>query len=49
MWSADFVQIAELLESIGWQIGSAGHFKMLDACRLVVNVYKHGKGNRSKI
>ena len=44
VWSADFVQIAELLESIGWQIRSADHFKMLDACRLVVNVYKHGKG-----
>lgn len=44
VWSADFVQIAELLESIGWPICSAEYFQILDACRLVVNVYKHGKG-----
>lgn len=44
VWSADFVQIAELLENIGWPICSADYFRTLDACRLVVNVYKHGKG-----
>ena len=44
IWSADFVQITELLESIGWNIYSADYFRVLDACRLVVNVYKHGKG-----
>lgn len=44
VWSADFVQIAELIESIGWPICSAEYFQKLDACRLVVNVYKHGKG-----
>ncbi|QJX05024.1 hypothetical protein [Rhizobium brockwellii] len=44
VWSADFVQIAELLESIGWEVRSTDYFKTLDACRLVVNVYKHGKG-----
>jgi hypothetical protein len=44
VWSADFVQIAELLASIGWEMRSANYFQMLDACRLVVNVYKHGKG-----
>jgi hypothetical protein len=44
VWSADFVQIAELLESIGWPVCGAEYFRMLDACRLVVNVYKHGAG-----
>ncbi|MBK8770294.1 MAG: hypothetical protein K2X00_18360 [Nitrospiraceae bacterium] len=44
VWSADFPQIAELLESLGWPISSAEYFQRLDACRLVVNVYKHGKG-----
>ena len=44
VWSADFPQIAELLESLGWLIGSTEYFQRLDACRLVVNVYKHGKG-----
>lgn len=44
VWSADFVQITELLASLGWEMRSTDYFKMLDACRLVVNVYKHGKG-----
>ena len=44
IWSADFQQIAELLERLGWAINSAAYFQSLDACRLVVNVYKHGKG-----
>ena len=44
VWSADFGQIADLLESFGWEIRSTDYFHTLDACRLVVNVYKHGKG-----
>ena len=44
IWSADFGQIAELLESLGWKITSTNYFGQLDACRLVVNVYKHGRG-----
>jgi hypothetical protein len=44
IWSADFGQIAELLESFGWNVRSTDYFLTLDACRLVVNVYKHGKG-----
>ncbi len=44
VWSADFPQISELLECLGWPICSATYFQNLDACRLVVNVYKHGKG-----
>lgn len=44
IWSADFRQIAELLESFGWNLCTTDYFQALDACRLVVNVYKHGKG-----
>ena len=44
VWSADFGQIADLLESFGWSLRTADYFRTLDACRLVVNVYKHGKG-----
>lgn len=44
VWSADFGQIADLLESLGWKIRNASYFRKLDACRLVVNVYKHGEG-----
>ncbi len=44
VWSADFGQIADLLGCFGWDVRSAGYFCTLDACRLVVNVYKHGEG-----
>lgn len=44
VWSADFGQIGELLESFGWKISGTDYLRQLDACRLVVNVYKHGKG-----
>lgn len=44
VWSADFGKIADLLESFGWKIRSSDYFSTLDACRLVVNVYKHGDG-----
>ncbi|MCM2438505.1 hypothetical protein HGO34_02080 [Agrobacterium vitis] len=44
VWSADFGQIADLLESFGWNVRNADYFRTLDACRLVVNVYKHGEG-----
>ncbi|MCQ4437932.1 hypothetical protein NO135_23300, partial [Clostridioides difficile] len=38
------MQIADLLESFGWPLRTTDYFRTLDACRLVVNVYKHGKG-----
>lgn len=44
IWLVNFEQISELLESFGWEICCADYFKTLNACRLVVNVYKHGKG-----
>ena len=45
IWSADFYQIADFLGGFGWQIRNASYFETLDACRLVVNVYKHGAGS----
>ncbi len=44
IWSADFVQISEFLDCLGWSFSSTDYFRKLDACRLVVNVYKHGDG-----
>lgn len=44
VWSVDFGDIADLLECLGWKIRSTHYFPKLDACRLVVNVYKHGEG-----
>lgn len=45
IWSVDFGKLADLLESLGWKVRSTKYFEKLDACRLVVNVYKHGEGN----
>ncbi len=44
IWSADFGQLADLLESFGWNLRNTEYFRPLDGCRLVVNVYKHGDG-----
>jgi len=45
VWRADFSKIVGLLESLGWNVRNADFFSTLDACRLVVNVYKHGDGS----
>lgn len=45
VWSVDFLKITDLIEGFGWEVRNTDYFKKLDACRLVVNVYKHGKGN----
>jgi hypothetical protein len=45
LWSADFLRICDFLESLGWNLHGSTWFRTLNACRLVVNVYKHGAGN----
>ena len=44
IWTVDFGSLAVLMESLGWRVRDQLYFPKLDACRLVVNVYKHGKG-----
>lgn len=44
VWSANFLQIIDLLEGCGWDVRGKSYFRALDACRLVVNVFKHGDG-----
>lgn len=44
IWKVNFNQMMALLECFGWANPRAPFFKILDACRLVVNVYKHGDG-----
>jgi hypothetical protein len=44
IWSTDFEKMTDFLVSLGWNVRNADYFSGLDACRLVVNVYKHGKG-----
>tara|TARA_R110001599_G_scaffold2279_2_gene12105 strand:- start:1851 stop:2642 length:792 start_codon:yes stop_codon:yes gene_type:complete len=45
VWKVDFGKLLEFLESLDWEVRRQTYFSKLDACRLVVNVYKHGKGN----
>lgn len=44
IWKTNFANIIELLECFDWQVRAQPYFAQLDACRLVVNVYKHGLG-----
>lgn len=45
IWKANISDIFDLLECLNWPVRSRTYFSSLDACRLVVNVYKHGLGN----
>ena len=44
VWTTHTNDILEWLEERGWPFRSYDWFSVLDACRLIVNVYKHGKG-----
>lgn len=44
IWRANFMDVVKLLKSFGMPLDDSSYFKALDECRLVVNVYKHGKG-----
>ena len=44
IWNASFDNIFDLLSGLGWNARAEDFFTKLDACRLVVNVYKHGDG-----
>ncbi|STQ90034.1 hypothetical protein [Iodobacter fluviatilis] len=45
IWAANFSEIFDLLECFSWPVRTTEYFGKLNACRLVVNVYKHGEGN----
>lgn len=44
VWWADFPKIMELLGRLGWAVQDEGFFALLNQCRCVVNVFKHGDG-----
>lgn len=44
VWKRDIAEVFKLLAQFGWDCRKDGFFADLDAARLVVNVYKHGKG-----
>lgn len=44
VWAVDFVSLMEFMVSLGWGVKDKAYYPHLDACRLIVNVYKHGEG-----
>ena len=44
IWRATTAQIFEILEEFDWKVTEQPFYKLIDACNLIVNVYKHGKG-----
>ncbi|HCI9400910.1 TPA: hypothetical protein NQE99_003640 [Klebsiella variicola] len=44
IWNIDFPELVDLLEWTGIDIKSKPFYKKIEACQLLVNVYKHGKG-----
>jgi hypothetical protein len=44
IWKKSFASLMDLLENFGWKVRKSPWFNDLDACRLVVNVFKHGNG-----
>lgn len=45
IWRQEISKIYDFLEGCGWSIRAQPFFADLEACRLIVNVYKHGIGN----
>lgn len=44
IWTVDIGRLSELFTALGWDIQNKNYFPKLRACRLVVNVFKHGDG-----
>lgn len=45
IWKGPIADIFDLLSQFGWKVANEQFFDKLDASRLVVNAYKHGKGS----
>jgi hypothetical protein len=43
-WSGIIGEVFDLLREFGWDVRVQPFFAPIDACRLIVNVYKHGQG-----
>lgn len=48
IWNLKFHQLIELLEWVSININGTNFSQKINACRLVVNVYKHGNGDAHK-
>lgn len=44
IWNGKTVDLLDLFEQFGWSVKAQPIYPLIDACNLIVNVYKHGKG-----
>ncbi|MDO3384923.1 hypothetical protein QWI17_03605 [Gilvimarinus sp. SDUM040013] len=44
IWAQSLPELIELFQGLDWGVKGCNFYRKLDACRLVVNVYKHGAG-----
>lgn len=44
-WGSNLGDVLGLIQDFGWTTRSEPFFPDVDACRLIVNVYKHGQGH----
>lgn len=44
LWIKDIGKILDIFIGLSWNIKNEKFYEKIDACRLVVNVYKHGNG-----
>lgn len=44
VWKSPVEGVFDVLREFGWDLSACDFFPKIDACRLIVNVYKHGKG-----
>lgn len=49
VWPASTAKIFELIEQFGWKVTGCRFHGLIEACGLIVNVYKHGKGRSLKL
>jgi hypothetical protein len=44
IWNGKTVDLFDLFEQFGWSAKAQPLYPLIDACNVIVNVYKHGKG-----
>lgn len=44
IWKQKIEDILDLLKGLGWDASSQAFFDAIEECRLIVNVFKHGRG-----
>lgn len=44
VWRPESLKVLDILTEFGWEVKTKPFFDIVQACHIVVNVYKHGKG-----